>query len=700
MSNIIKYKFNFEKIYNAATLIKAHLNTLDGVGLKLTEKLSKLGLHTIQDILFHFPIKYEDRKIFYKIKNLSPNTYASVKGTILEISTVSKKILTCKITDGTGILFTRFFNSIETLKKILIPKKHIIVYGLIKLGKQGIEIIHPKYQIQKNLLQKKYVKQYTPFYITTKGLHQSFLRKLNKYALNILKNHKNFELLPMELNNNMMNIVESINILHNPPSKLILSEINKRKHPAQKKLITEELLAYILNIFMTKKNIKHFSALSIPPSITLKKKLLKNLSFQLTYGQEKVLKEIEYDLSKVKPMIRLLQGDVGSGKTIIAALSALHVISSGKQVVLMVPTELLAQQHANNFNQWFQPLGIKISCLIGKKKNSIKHIEQKNIAENKISMIIGTHAVFQKKVRFHCLALIIIDEQHKFGVHQRLALRKKGEKNKIYPHQLIMTATPIPRTLFMTLYADFNVSVIDIKPLNRKKVITLLISHKRRKEVINRIYNVCKKENRQVYWVCTLIEKSIMLKAENAKTCYKNLKKILPDVNIGLIHGKMKKDEKQRVMSDFKKNEIKILVATTIIEVGVDVPNATFMIIENPERLGLAQLHQLRGRVGRSLTQSYCVLLYNNIENKESRKKLKILKENHDGFKIAEHDLTIRGPGELFGTNQTGIIKFKIANLNLDQKIILKAKKIALYIYKYYPHIIKPLIARWCYKKI
>ncbi|WP_339390006.1 ATP-dependent DNA helicase RecG, partial [Vibrio neptunius] len=465
--------------------------------------------------------------------------------------------------------------------------------------------------------------------------------------------------------------------------------------PAQIRLIMEELLAQNLSMLSVRSKGQQDVALPLSERNQLKQQLLDQLPFSPTKAQSRVVAEIEQDLAKPHPMMRLVQGDVGSGKTLVAALAALRALEHGYQVALMAPTELLAEQHALNFAQWLEPMGINVGWLAGKLKGKAKEAELAKIASGEAQMVVGTHALFQEHVAFHHLALVIIDEQHRFGVHQRLELREKGEKQGAFPHQLIMTATPIPRTLAMTAYADLETSVIDELPPGRTPIQTVAIPDTKRDDIVERVRNACLNEGKQAYWVCTLIDESEVLEAQAAADTAEELKRKLPDVNIGLVHGRMKPAEKQAVMQDFKDNKLHLLVATTVIEVGVDVPNSSLMIIENPERLGLAQLHQLRGRVGRGSVASHCVLLYHSPLSKTAQKRLGVLRESNDGFVIAQRDLEIRGPGELLGTKQTGMADFKIADLVRDQHLIPEVQRVARHIHDNFPDNAAAIIDRW-----
>ncbi|MBV4368798.1 ATP-dependent DNA helicase RecG [Erwinia phyllosphaerae] len=673
------------------------LNTLSGVGASQAGKLAKLGLATVQDLLLHLPLRYEDRTQLYAINDLLPDIYATVEGEVLhsDISFGRRRMLTCQISDGTGILTLRFFNFNAGMKNSLAPGRRVTAYGEIKRGQRGAEIIHPEYRVQGDNSVVELQETLTPVYSTTEGVRQATLRNLTDQALKLLDTCAIAELLPPELSQGMISLPDALKMLHRPPPDIALVDLESGKHPAQRRLIMEELLAHNLSMLAVRAGAQRYRALSMPARHDLSNKLLAALPFKPTGAQARVVKEIEQDLALDYPMMRLVQGDVGSGKTLVAALTALNVIAWGKQVALMAPTELLAEQHANNFRQWFAPLGIEVGWLAGKQKGKARLAQQDAIASGQVSMIVGTHAIFQEQVQFNGLALVIIDEQHRFGVHQRLALWEKGEEQGFHPHQLIMTATPIPRTLAMTAYADLETSTIDELPPGRTPVTTVAIPDTRRADIITRVQNACRDEGRQAYWVCTLIEESEQLEAQAAEATWEELKLALPELQVGLVHGRMKPAEKQAVMQAFKQGEIHLLVATTVIEVGVDVPNASLMIIENPERLGLAQLHQLRGRVGRGSVASHCVLLYKAPLSKTAQKRLQVLRDSNDGFVIAQCDLEIRGPGELLGTRQTGNAEFKVADLVRDGAMIPEVQRVARHIHQRYPAQAQALIERW-----
>ncbi|ELR64023.1 ATP-dependent DNA helicase RecG [Photobacterium marinum] len=673
------------------------LTELSGVGAKMAEKLEKIGLHTVQDLLFHLPLRYEDRTRIWPLANVMPGQHLTVQGEILSsnISFGKRRMLTVKISDQTGTATLRFFNFNAAMKNSLSEGKQVKAYGEIKRGKFGLEIIHPEYRVFSEPTELSVEETLTPVYPTTDGLRQLTLRNLTDQAMVLLDKAAVRELLPEGLYDRQMTLSQALHIMHRPTPDVSLDQLEEGKHPAQQRLILEELLAQNLSMLAVRNKSQQHDAWSLPPSDTLKQKLLDSLPFSPTGAQQRVVADIEHDLAQPHPMMRLVQGDVGSGKTLVAALAALRAIEHGYQVALMAPTELLAEQHAINFANWLKPMGIEVGWLAGKLKGKARDSELARIESGEAKMVVGTHALFQEQVVFNNLALVIIDEQHRFGVHQRLELREKGASNGHYPHQLIMTATPIPRTLAMTAYADLETSVIDELPPGRTPIQTVALPDSRRAEIIQRIHSACLNEGRQAYWVCTLIDESEVLEAQAASDTADELTAQLPELKIGLVHGRMKPAEKQEVMQRFKEGELHLLVATTVIEVGVDVPNASLMVIENPERLGLAQLHQLRGRVGRGNVASHCVLLYHAPLSKTAQKRLGVLRESSDGFVIAQRDLEIRGPGELLGTKQTGIAEFKVADLVRDQHLIPQVQKLARYLHDNYPDNTKAIIDRW-----
>ena len=673
------------------------LNSLSGVGAKVAEKLAKVGLNNVQDLLFHLPLRYEDRTRIYPIAKLHAGLWAAVQGKVMSVDTIfgKRKMLAVKISDGNGTITLRFFNFTAGMKNNFAEGKQVHAYGEIKRGGMGLEIVHPDYKFFAPRQQPDVEATLTPVYPTTDGLRQVTLRNLTDQALELIDKAAVNELLPSGLYDHQITLAQALHTIHRPPPGIDLELFNEGKHPAQLRLIMEELLAQNLSMLSVRSKGQQDNAIPLPPVHTLKDKLLAQLPFSPTNAQARVVKEIEGDLEKPHPMMRLVQGDVGSGKTLVAALAAVRALEHGQQVALMAPTELLAEQHSINFANWFESMGIQVGWLAGKLKGKAKEKELERIASGEAQMVVGTHALFQEHVAFHNLGLVIIDEQHRFGVHQRLELREKGAKQGHYPHQLVMTATPIPRTLAMTAYADLETSIIDELPPGRTPIQTVAIPDTKRDDIVERVRNACLNESKQAYWVCTLIDESEVLEAQAAADTAEELQRKLPDVKIGLVHGRMKPAEKQAVMQEFKENKLHLLVATTVIEVGVDVPNSSLMIIENPERLGLAQLHQLRGRVGRGSVASHCVLLYHSPLSKTAQKRLGVLRESNDGFVIAQRDLEIRGPGELLGTKQTGLADFKIADLVRDQRLIPEVQRIARHIHDSYPDNAKAIINRW-----
>ncbi|KJG09635.1 DNA helicase RecG [Photobacterium kishitanii] len=673
------------------------LTELAGVGAKMAEKLRKIGLNNVQDVLFHLPLRYEDRTRIWPINRVAPGQFLTVQGEVSHCSIQfgKRKMLTVKIGDTTGSVTLKFFNFNAAMKNNFSNGKQVKAYGEIKGSQFGLEIIHPDYRIFSEPTELSVEETLTPVYPTTDGLRQATLRNLTDQALNLLEKSAVTELLPTGLYDQQMTLAQALQVMHRPTADISLEQFDAGKHPAQKRLILEELLAQNLSMLALRSKGQQHQSWSLAPQDSLKQQLLTSLPFTPTGAQQRVVADIEADLAKSQPMMRLVQGDVGSGKTLVAALAALRAIEHGYQVALMAPTELLAEQHALNFAQWLNPMGIEVGWMAGKLKGKAREKELIRIANGDAKMVVGTHALFQDLVVFNNLALIIIDEQHRFGVHQRLDLREKGAASGYYPHQLVMTATPIPRTLAMTAYADMDTSVIDELPPGRTPIQTVALPDSRRPQIIERIRAACQQEGRQTYWVCTLIDESEVLEAQAASDTADELTRLLPELSVGLVHGRMKPKEKQAIMASFKAGEIDLLVATTVIEVGVDVPNASLMVIENPERLGLAQLHQLRGRVGRGEIASHCVLLYHAPLTKTAQKRLAVLRESSDGFVIAQRDLEIRGPGELLGTKQTGIADFKVADLIRDQYLIPQVQKLARYIHDQYPDNATAIIDRW-----
>ncbi|TND58763.1 ATP-dependent DNA helicase RecG [Aeromonas dhakensis] len=677
-------------------LDKISLDCLKGVGSKMQEKLERLGLATVQDLLFHLPLRYEDRTQVWPIGDLPPGLHGAVEGEIQDTQLVMgrRRMLVCRISDGTGTLTLRFFNFTAAQKNSLSPGRLMRCFGEVRPGKYGLEMAHPEYKLLGEEQAGQTEEALTPVYPTTEGLRQLTLRSLTDQALAQLDLYGVEELLPAGLYPQQIDLAAALKLLHRPPPSVALALLESGQHPAQQRLVLEELLAHNLSVLKVRAQAQTQLARALKPAPALVEQLLAALPFTPTGAQNRVVAEIGRDLQQSHPMMRLVQGDVGSGKTLVAALAALQAIGNGCQVGLMAPTELLAEQHAINFAKWLEPLGIGVGWLAGKQKGKAREEALAAIADGSVKMVVGTHAIFQEQVVFQRLALVIIDEQHRFGVHQRLALREKGEREGVHPHQLIMTATPIPRTLAMTAYADLDTSIIDELPPGRTPITTVALPDSRRQDVIERVRLACE-EGKQAYWVCTLIEESEVLECQAAEDTAAELQNLLPGLHIGLVHGRMRPVEKQRVMEEFKAGILQLLVATTVIEVGVDVPNASLMIIENPERLGLAQLHQLRGRVGRGSVASHCVLLYHAPLSKTAQSRLGVLRETNDGFLIAQRDLELRGPGELLGTRQTGLADLKIADLVRDQSLIPQVQKMARFLMDRHPDHVEPLIRRW-----
>ncbi|TDF35571.1 ATP-dependent DNA helicase RecG [Alteromonadaceae bacterium M269] len=678
-------------------LANTSLTQLKGVGSKVAEKLNRLNITTVQDLLFHLPLRYEDRTRICPIGDALAGMHVSVSGEVksCDVQFGRKRMLVVRISDNTGSLTLRFFHFSAAQKNNLSEGTVIQCFGEIRRGKYGLEMMHPEYKKIQEGTTQSVSDTLTPVYPTTDGLKQASLRQLTEQALTMLEKGALAELLPEGLYPAQISLKDSLFLVHRPPADVSLSALEEGDHPAQQRLIIEELLAHHLSVLKGRQRSAQQAAYAISADQEATDAFLGQLPFKPTGAQTRVVSEIHHDMAQAKPMMRLVQGDVGSGKTLVAALAALAVIKQGFQVALMAPTELLAEQHANNFSQWLSPLDINVGWLAGKLTGKKRKEVLERLKSGEVQMLVGTHAVFQEQVEYANLALIIVDEQHRFGVHQRLALREKGEQAGVYPHQLIMTATPIPRTLAMTAYADLDTSIIDELPPGRTPVSTVAIPDSRRDQVIERVQQACVKEKRQVYWVCTLIEESEVLQAQAAEDACITIKTALPNLRVGLVHGRLKGPEKQQIMDEFKQGDLDLLVATTVIEVGVDVPNASLMIIENPERLGLAQLHQLRGRVGRGTVESHCVLMYQSPLSKTAQKRLAVLRQTNDGFVIAQEDLEIRGPGEFLGTKQTGLADMKIADLMRDQALIPQVHNIAEHLWQQYPSFAQAIINRW-----
>lgn len=673
------------------------ITDLKGVAKKVAEKLAKLGITTVQDLLFHLPLRYEDRTQIYPIAALSLGSYGTIEAEIQSTQIIQgrKRMLVCNVRDNTGSLSLRFFNFSIAQRNAMQNGLMIRAYGEIRRGSHQAEIVHPEYKLVYPGEDVHLSDTLTPIYPTTEGLKQASWLKLTEQALVLLEDGGLTELLPPQLQPNNISLKQALQTLHRPPAGISQFDLELGQHPAQQRLVQEELLAHNLSMLRLRQRSHLEPAVTMHTTGQLLNPFLAALSFKPTGAQQRVVADIGKDLEKNHPMMRLVQGDVGSGKTLVAAMAALQAIENGYQVAMMAPTELLAEQHASNFTTWFEPLGLKVGWLAGKLKGKARTQSLADIESGAAQMVIGTHAIFQQHVIFNKLALIIIDEQHRFGVHQRLGLREKGVSQGFHPHQLIMTATPIPRTLAMTAYADLDTSIIDELPPGRTPITTVAIADHRRNEVLERVRNAVIADKRQAYWVCTLIEESEALECQAAEDTAEELRLALPELTIGLVHGRLKSAEKKQIMADFKAGIIHLLVATTVIEVGVDVPNASLMIIENPERLGLAQLHQLRGRVGRGAIASHCVLLYKVPLSQTASQRLNVLRQSNDGFVIAQKDLEIRGPGEVLGTKQTGLAEMKIADLVRDQALIPHIQKLANHVMTQAPEKVDEIILRW-----
>ena len=697
------------------TAVDLPVQVLAGVGSKIEGQLEQLGVSRLFDLLLHLPRDYEDRSRLVNISDLQDGQSALIEGQVTYVDN-KRGGMTVVIEDATGAIQLRFFKVYASLAQTMTLGTRLRLFGEVKISRYGMQMAHPEYNmvtagtpVVNTGLQ--------PIYPAVKGLHQNKLRTLVKLALQTVHqqglpltvfdeadwqavNH-----LPAPLPTNSyglpssaasqqtspspnsapswqhLTLFEALTLIHTPPmhtditlQAAQLEQLKARTHPACQRLIVEELTAHQLSMLYRRKQLHQHKAPKCDGDSPLAEKLLANLPFRLTGAQDRVIKEITSDMATSIPMLRLVQGDVGAGKTLVAALAACYALDSGWQVAVMAPTEILAEQHLINFKSWFEPLGIGVGWLAGKQTAKQRREALADVAENEVQIVVGTHALFQDAVVFAKLGLAIIDEQHRFGVEQRMALTNKGVANST-PHQLIMTATPIPRTLAMSAYGDMDTSIIDELPPGRTPITTVTIDRARRDEVIERIAANCK-EGKQAYWVCPLVDDSSTLNAQAAEATFADLSERL-DIRIGMVHGKMKSKEKQEIMAAFKNAELDLLVATTVIEVGVDVPNASLMVIENAERLGLSQLHQLRGRVGRGSTKSFCVLLYQTPLSETGIERLNVLRDSNDGFVIAQKDLQLRGPGELLGKRQTGNIGYYVSDLTRDENLLMIASHLA-----------------------
>ena len=674
------------------------LTALNGVGPALATKLERLGLFRVEDLLFLLPLRYEDRTQLLKIGALQPGAKCLISGEVLLAETVyrGRRNLLVRISDSSGQLTLRFFHFSRQQQAQFQSGVRLSCFGEVRKGAAGLEMIHPEYRVLRESQNAAVNDSLTAIYPATEGVQQGRLRSLTDQALQIMRRNPPAELLPGQIRDqlDLPALAEAVAYLHRPPPDADVTRMLEGTHPCQQRLAFEELLAHYMSLRNLRLLAQTEPARALTAGADEVAAFIDKLLFKLTAAQQRVVAEILADLEVAHPMMRLIQGDVGSGKTVVAAIACLKAISNGVQAAIMAPTELLAEQHWHSFCDWFQPLGIEPAWLSGSQRAAARRESLQAIATGDAQLVVGTHALFQEGVEFKNLGLVIIDEQHRFGVHQRVALREKGVTEAGYPHQLVMTATPIPRTLAMAAYADLDTSVIDELPPGREPVSTIAIPETRREEVIARVRTACQ-SGQQAYWVCPLIEESEVLDYEAAEASYEMLSKALPELRVGLVHGRMRPAEKERGMQAFKDGVIQLLVATTVIEVGVDVANASLMIIENAERMGLSQLHQLRGRVGRGTTQSHCVLLYKPPLGQLARSRLAVLRDTNDGFLVAQRDLELRGPGELLGTRQTGLPEYRIANLLRDAELMPKVQVAAEYIRQSSPGNAAAIVRRW-----
>ena len=643
--------------------------SISGLGKKTSDRLNQLGIHSLEHLLFHLPSRYQDKTSITPLSSASVNDEILIEASIdrIEVIPSRQRQLLCYLSDNQNHrVLLRFFHFTQYQKQALVRGETIQCFGEIKIGRQGLEMHHPEYRIISQDQKPLFEPTLTPVYPLCAGVSQNKMKQWVNKALEVLKASVIDDYFEKITNNTMPSLKDSLFLLHHPNKDEDLLKIESFNHISQQRLIIEELATHQLSLLKIKEARKSKESKPISIRSSLSNKLISSLEFDLTSAQSRCINQINEDLSTSEPMLRLLQGDVGSGKTIVAVFALIQVAENNFQTAVMAPTEILARQHLQNFTNYLSPLGIQIAFLSGSQNTQERKDNLSLIENGKAKVIIGTHALFQENVYFDDLALVIIDEQHKFGVHQRLSLSKKAN---VTPHQLVMTATPIPRSLTMSAYADLDTSIIDELPPGRQTIETVALSNARRDELIEKIKQISK-EGRQIYWVCTLIEESEALRAESAEKTFAYLSDNLKDLKVVMIHGRLTKLEKEIIMSDFASGKTNLLVATTVIEVGVNIPNASLMIVENSERLGLAQLHQLRGRVGRGSEKSACVLLYQSPLSQTAKERLDILRQSNDGFLIAQKDLELRGPGEILGTQQTGIASMKIANIVRDAYLL------------------------------
>ena len=679
-------------------MLASPLTTLKGVGPALAKKLGKLGLFRIEDLLFLLPLRYEDRTQLVRIGSLVAGARCLVSGEVLlaEVAYRGRRNLLVRISDGSGQMTLRFFHFSRQQQAQFQPGARLSCFGEVRRGSGGFEMIHPEYRLLRKEQDTAMNDSLTPVYPATEGVQQGRLRYLSDQALAAMRKTPPEELLPPSITQKlgMPSLANAIGYLHRPPPDADVEQLQEGQHPCQQRLAFEELLAHYLSLRSLRSLAETEKAPALTGGTARVASFVDDLPFKLTGAQARVVGDILSDLARPHPMMRLIQGDVGSGKTVVAAIACLKTISCGLQAAIMAPTEILAEQHWRNFSDWFQPLGIEPAWLSGSQKASERREALAVIEDGSAPLVVGTHALFQEGVTFRQLALVVIDEQHRFGVHQRMALRDKGIGSDGHPHQLVMTATPIPRTLAMAAYADLDTSVIDELPPGRTPVTTVALPDARRGEIVARV-RAAVEAGQQAYWVCPLIEESEVLDYQAAEKSYGMLTEALPDVRVGLVHGRMRPAEKEKGMRAFKEGLIQVLVATTVIEVGVDVPNASLMIIENAERMGLSQLHQLRGRVGRGAARSHCVLLNKPPLGRIAKERLAVLRDTNDGFVVAQRDLELRGPGELLGTRQTGLPDYRVANLVRDAGLMPQVQVAAEDIRKSSPGNAAAIVRRW-----
>ncbi len=671
---------------------------LRGVGPKMAERLAKLGIVSVADLLFHLPLRYQDRTRVTPLGSLRPGMETAIEAEVLQSSLHQgrRQSLLTRVGDGSGYLTLRHFYFSPSLHRALERGSRWRWFGEVRSGPNGLEMVHPEGQRVDQGEEPPEARTLTPVYPATEGVSQPVLRGVMEQALAQADDLADplAPWLPAGGETALPDLAVALWTVHQPTPECDVEALLQGRHPARQRLALEELLAQQLGLRRLRQRADHSPAPPLEPTGRLTNALLVSLPFALTGAQERVAGEIRADLREPHPMQRLVQGDVGSGKTVVAALAALQAVEAGWQVAVMAPTEILAEQHHHSFRDWCAPLDVEVAWVSGRQRAAERDEALARVASGAAGIVVGTHALFQEEVRFADLGLVIIDEQHRFGVHQRLALREKGRADGRLPHQLIMTATPIPRTLAQTAYADLDVSVIDERPPGRTPVETVAVSDQRRGEVVERVGHACA-EGRQAYWVCTLIEESEVSAAQAAEQTAADLGAVLTDLRVGLVHGRLRPSEKEAVMASFKAGELDLLVATTVIEVGVDVPNASLMVIENPERLGLSQLHQLRGRVGRGSARSSCVLLYHGPLGETAQQRLAVMRETDDGFTIAQRDLALRGPGEVLGTRQTGLAEMHLADLERDAALLPRARELADRLLTEAPETARTLEQRW-----